>query len=378
MPRVQFASLAIAALLAGCAAGQDAPNVAAVPVLGAAVPVSRALPAAVPTPVIRTDKVLTRIAFGSCNHQLRSQDIWPVIGATSPDAMLMIGDNVYGDYGWEGDADLSSFRDAYAIQAADPRFSALRQSTPMLASWDDHDFGPNDSGGAFAFRELSEDLFESFWGSSAEVQSRPGIYDSLIAGPEGQRTQIVMLDTRFFRSSLTRLPYTEDWRPLGNYDRDPSPDVTMLGNAQWAWLETELAKPADLRLLVSSIQVLTDAHRYESWANMPRERERLMEMLASRNGGGLVLLSGDRHSGAIYSDSPAALGEEIHELTSSSLNLAFVRDDASEREPDPIRETDMIVVENFGLVDVDWSDRAVKLALHSDDGAEIVAKTVSF
>ena len=128
-------------------------------------------------------KTLTRIAFGSCNHQGRSQHMWSKIGAQNPDIFLAIGDNVYGDVGYQGEADLSSFINAYKQQATYPEFQALRSQVPMLATWDDHDFGPNDSGGAFAFKEWSEQLFESFWRSSNAVKSRPGIYDSMIAGP---------------------------------------------------------------------------------------------------------------------------------------------------------------------------------------------------
>ena len=332
----------------------------------------------VPGTPLDTASPLTRLAVGSCNHQSRSQDMWPNIAAAGPQLFLAIGDNVYGDYGYRGEADLGSFIRGYREQAAHPQFRAFRAAIPVLATWDDHDYGPNDSGGAFFGKEWSERLFEAFWNSPPEVRERPGIYQSAMIGPEGRRTQVILLDTRYFRGSLTELPYSEERRPLGNYAPDTSVGAEMLGEAQWAWLQRELAKPADLRIVASSIQVLTDAHDFESWENLPRERERLMRLLAGREDSGLVLLSGDRHSGAIYSDAPAALGERVHELTSSSMNLAFVSDDASEREPDTKRLTGMVTHENFGLVDIDWADRMLTLRLMDDAGVEIVARRVRF
>ncbi|WP_299323604.1 alkaline phosphatase D family protein [Parasphingopyxis sp.] len=336
------------------------------------------LPRANPGPAIDTSQAISRIAFGSCNHQHRHQTIWPVIANHNPDLFLMIGDNIYGDYGYRGEADLGTFAHGYRLQASHPEFRAFREQVPMLASWDDHDFGPNDSGGNFAFRERSEDLFESFWGSSAEVRARPGIYDSMVAGPEGQRIQIIMLDTRFFRDPLVSQPYSYERRPLGHYGITDDPGATMLGAAQWAWLEQELAEPADLRLIVSSIQILTDAHNYEKWGNMPLERERLYRALATRNGGGMVFLSGDRHSGAIYHGEPEALGEGVWELTSSSLNFSFASGDNSEREPDPLRRSGFMSDENFGFVDIDWAAGRVTLDLKAADGSSLHAETIAF
>ena len=332
----------------------------------------------VPGTSLDTAAPLTRLAVGSCNHQHRSQDIWARIAAAGPQAFLAIGDNVYGDHGYRGEADLASFVEAYRLQASHPEFRAFRAAVPVLATWDDHDFGPNDSGGSFFGREWSERLFETFWGSPAGVRGRPGVYQSVTIGPEGQRAQIIMLDTRFFRGELTELPYSEERRALGNYAPDTATGAEMLGKAQWRWLEGALAEPAELRIVVSSIQVLTDAHDFESWENLPRERERLMRSLAAREDSGLVLLSGDRHSGAIYAEEPAALGERVHELTASSLNLAFVSDDASEREPDAKRLTGMVTQENFGLVDIDWNARTLVLRLMDDRGAEIVSRRVTF
>ncbi len=338
------------------------------------------LPEAGPNPSLAGDTTLTRIAFGSCNHQSRSQHMWAQIAAQNPQLFLFIGDNNYGDQGWNGDATLGALRAAYEVQASTPELTDFRANIPMMVTWDDHDFGFNDGGANFAFRGWSETIFETFWNSTGEVRSRPGIYESRTFGTDGQRTQIIVLDTRYFRSDFERMPYTPQRPPLGPYVPSEDPSKTMLGDAQWEWLEQELAKPADLRIIVSSIQVLTDAHDYEAWESLPLERAKLYAMLTGREDSGMVMLSGDRHAGGIYTDTPeAGGGEQMWELTSSSLNYSFSSTEQNTaREPDPKRLTDFISEENFGLVDIDWNARSFTMSMRGSEGEERVTRTVNW
>lgn len=338
------------------------------------------LPVAPANASLAPDTAITRLAFGSCNHQSRSQEYWNVIAGDNPQAFLFIGDNNYGDQGWDGDPSLPTLRAAYTKQAATPELASFRAQVPMMITWDDHDYGMNDAGGNFAYRQWSETLFETFWGSTSEVQSRPGIYDSRMVGPEGQRTQIILLDTRYFRSPMNRMGYTPERPPLGVYLPNEDPAATMLGAQQWEWLKVELAKPADFRIIASSIQVLTDAHNYEGWLNFPLEREKLYMMLAGREDSGMVLLSGDRHAGGIYTEAPeAAGGETLWELTSSSLNFSFSTTERNTaREPDARRVTDFISEENYGLIDIDWKARTFTMTMNGNTGEEIVTRTVEW
>ena len=339
---------------------------------------SVAMPVAGPNPALAPATTLTRIAFGSCNHQSAPQHMWAQIAAQNPQLFLMIGDNVYGDNGWDADAGLESLRRSYALQASHPEFTGFRAKFPMMATWDDHDFGLNDAGGSFPFRRWGEALFESFWGSSDAVRARPGIYDSTITGPEGRRVQVILLDTRFFRSDLKRMAWSKDRPPLGSYLPDDSADKTVLGAEQWAWLAQELAKPADLRILVSSTQVITDAHQFEGWTNFPAERARLFDLLGRREASGLVLLSGDRHAGGIYKAEHG--GETLWELTSSSLNLAFGNNNeaSTAREPDPARVSQFFSVENYGLVDIDWKAKRVTMTLKGNTSATLASQTFAW
>ena len=333
------------------------------------------MPVAGPNPALAPATTLTRLAFGSCNHQSAPQHMWAQIAAQNPQLFLMIGDNVYGDNGWDADAGLESLRASYALQASHPEFAGFRAKSPMMATWDDHDFGLNDAGGSFPMRRWGEALFESFWSSSDPVRSRPGVYESTITGPEGKRVQVILLDTRYFRSDLKRAAWTRDRAPLGSYLPDESLDKTVLGEAQWVWLEAELAKPADVRIVVSSTQVITQAHQYEGWTNFPVERNRLLELLKGREASGLVILSGDRHAGGVYK--AVHKGETMWELTSSALNLASSDDvdKSTAREPDPSRVGKFYGIENYGLIDIDWKTKALTMTLKGNDSSTLTAQT---
>ena len=68
-----------------------------------------------------------------------------------------------------------------------------------------------------------------------------------------------------------------------------------MGKQQWEWFEQEIKRPADLTLVVSSIQMISDQHRFEKWGNYPHERKRLLKLIDDAKLPGVVLISGDRH-----------------------------------------------------------------------------------
>ncbi len=286
------------------------------------------LPVAAPNPELDDNTIIARFAFGSCQSENRSMAGWDVIAAQKPQAFLLIGDNVYGDTGSLVSADLPTLTASYRKLSARQEWDRFRRSVPMMTTWDDHDYGANDAGGSYAFKEQAERIYENYWQSSADVQSRPGVYESRFVGPAGKRVQFILLDTRFFRSDLVRMPYRDPAPALGWYIPNTDPKATILGDAQWRWLEAELAKPADLRFIVSSIQLLTTAHGYESWANFPRERERFLGLLAAKRVTNAVLLSGDRHAGALYKGTfpqpTTHCGKSPHRHSTSLLAKAMI------------------------------------------------------
>ncbi len=314
---------------------------------------------------LREDVSLRRIAFGSCNDQNKPQHIWSVVLDSRPDLFLFAGDNVYAS---ERPWSAARLDQAYAQQASTPIFARLRQTVPHMATWDDHDFGLNDGGASFSHKQAAKQAFLKFWAvpASDPMRQREGVYSARRFGPAGQRVQVIMLDTRWFRSDLRP---TDQRGAVGKerYLPDPDPAKTMLGPVQWAWLEAQLREDAQVRLIVSSIQVLAEGHGWERWGNFPLERQRLFDLIARTQARGVVFLSGDRHIGALYRETQG-VPYPLLDLTSSGLTHAWM--DASEAGPN--RQGGLVRELHFGTVDIDWPTGRLTLGLRGAGGETLL------
>ncbi len=324
--------------------------------------VIRPAAAAAARPAAATEP-LSRIVFGSCATQERPQPIWDAVLAANPQLLLMLGDNIYADT-----KDMTVMRAKYAKLAALPGFQAIRSTCPILATWDDHDLGSNDSGSDYPKKDESQSIFLDFFGDPPDSprRHRPGVYDSYAFGPEGKRVQVIMLDTRYFRSSpLTRKPARAG--DEGPYEANPDPNTTVLGANQWRWLAEQLRTPAEIRILVSSIQVVAEDHGWEKWMNFPHERERLFKLLSDTGAEGVILVSGDRHL-AELSMMDGGVGYPIYDLTSSGFNQASKS--WRRYEVNRHRVATMNWGDNFGVIAIDWNrpDPRISLQIRDVDG----------
>jgi len=345
---------------------------------------------------------LKTIAVGSCANQWIPNHAWQKIEGHNPDLMVMMGDNVYTDYhpsdetpidqeAWEENpfskkqmpADEQAmervFKQVYGMLAADKNFQSLRAKTPFIATWDDHDFGRNDVGMEFKYKELSRRIFLEFWDEpkgTPRWNQKDGIYTAYYYGPEEKRIQVIMLDNRFQRTAEYKLPH-EDYQKrynslnLGDYLANPGREARMLGDEQWAWLERELQKPAKLRIIVSSLQILAEFTGWEAWSLFPLERERLFKVIERSGAEGVILASGDVHYGEIVKldrkgDYP------LYEITASGLNQGWPKIPANEH-----RIGNYYDKANFGLIKVDWElpDPQITFEIRSDKDALILQHT---
>lgn len=282
------------------------------------------------------------IAFGSCAEQDKAQPILTTVVGKKPDLFMYLGDNIYGDT-----EDMGVLQGKYDKLAAKPEFQALRSAVPILSVWDDHDYGSNDAGKEYAKKAESKQIFMDFW-KVPEVSPRrmhEGIYGSERFESGGKTLQIVLLDTRWFRDALK---FSEGPPNKNDYQPDADPTKTLLGEAQWQWLDAELRKPADVRILVSSIQFAHAYNGYESWNNLPLEQTRMVRTLRTTGAKGVVFLSGDVHWGEI-SVRKFDEGYPLIDVTSSGLTEEWPRTEANMyRIGDPVSDN------NFGMLDIDW------------------------
>jgi alkaline phosphatase D len=304
-----------------------------------------------------------KIDFASCMEQSRPQPMWDTVLADRPDFFVFAGDSVYAD---RPPFSVHALRDAYATQEAVPGFMRLRSTVPHMAIWDDGDFGQNDGGAEFPFKQQSKDEFLKFWRAPAgDVRrAREGLYDARTIGTPGRQVQVIVLDMRWFRSPLKA---TDQRNAPGKerYVPDADPARTMLGAQQWAWLEEQLKQPAELRLVVSSIQVVAEGHGWERWGNLPLERRKLYDLVRNTRAKGVVFLSGDRHIGAIYREA-SGTPYPLYDITSSGVTHSF----ESNNEAGPNRIGPPFTGLNFGSIEIDWASRAIELSVKDIRGAK--------
>jgi len=271
-----------------------------------------------------------KIGLGSCLDQDYPQPIWQSIKKEDLNYFIFLGDNVYGDtrYG-----SLRKMKSAYDKQKK--VLPDFLNDISIFSIWDDHDFGINDGGADYRFKRQAQELYLDFWDITKDDDrsNREGIYFSKNEIFFNKKFKFIFLDTRFFRSKLKG--------KKSNYVENIEPDATILGNAQWTWLENELKSDFDFLFIFSSIQIIAKDHRFEKWSNFPNERAKLFELLEKFNDK-TILFSGDRHRAGIYRKNG------IIEVTSSSMN----------KPGSSFNETDSYLIgktypqENYGVLEI--------------------------
>ena len=305
---------------------------------------------------VYTDKVI--ITFGSCNKHDSENVFWDDILAQKPDAFIWGGDIVYADTD-----EVNKIRAFYQMQNKVPAYASLKEQVFITGTWDDHDYGLNDGGEEFVAKKASQQAFLDFMDVPMDSprRKRGGVYSSqLIAKPNGL-VKIINLDTRYFRTGLTN-----DARKGRRYKPNPTGAGTILGAAQWKWLEKELlSSKADFNLIVSSIQFLSDEHGFEKWANHPSEVEKLKKLIAKSKAKGVIVLSGDRHISEFSKTNIDGLPYPLIDFTSSGLTHSY---SSFSGEANPYRVKEVIATPSFGLLVLDLTTNEVSMKIMGDNG----------
>jgi len=295
---------------------------------------------------VLSDEPLRCVAFGSCNDQTRDQSYWQWIARENPQLWLWLGDNIYADK-----ATLGQRRSWYRSLKENPYYKKFIDQVPVLGTWDDHDYYDENADGSYEEKDASKALMLEFMGVPQHdpVWSRPGIFQSYNFGPVGQRTQIILLDLRYFQNKQKT-------------------QRSLLGELQWQFLEDEIrSSTADLILIGSSLNVCSPVavSSLEGWQGFPAEKQRLYNVLASTDIP-CVLMSGDRHMGEIYRII-LPNGKPVYEVMSSGLTHAV-----GVRLPSKERQGDLVGRKNFGMIRIDWTGIGpeVQISLQSAERPE--------
>ena len=222
-----------------------------------------------------------KLAFGGgAGYVPENERMWTTIERTEPDAMLLLGDNVYID----DPESIEMQQYTYQRRQSRPEWRALTAHTPVYTIWDDHDFSTNDSWGGpdidvpFWKSEWVYPIFRQNWANPGYGggNSQPGCWYSFQIGD----VDFVMLDCRYYRSTPRR------------------PEPTMLGPVQLAWLKEELrACQGTFKVICSSVpwDYRTKGDSLDTWNGFQQEREEILGFIESEKIDGVLLMSADRH-----------------------------------------------------------------------------------
>ncbi|KOY88184.1 hypothetical protein AD998_12405 [bacterium 336/3] len=301
-----------------------------------------------------------KIAFGSCGHQDHSLPIFDVVVKHRPNLFVFLGDNIYGDT-----YNMDTLKAKYQKLGRKSSFLNLKKNTPIIATWDDHDYGANDIGRHYPFKAQSKEIFLDFFEEpkNSERRKHKGIYTSYFYHFQDKKIQVILLDNRTFRDDL--IPYHSSFKKEKRhqfYDFDYLPyqtsDSTFLGNEQWQWLEKELLKPADIRIIGSGSQFGIELNGYEAWANFPHEQKRMLNLIKKTKANGIIFMSGDVHYAEISKLQDPDL-YPIYDITSSGLSSTW-----HFATPNKNRIEGPIMENHFGLLTIsDEKNPTIKMEI---------------
>lgn len=189
---------------------------------------------------------------------------------------------------------------------AQPVLQNLLKAMPQLATWDDHDYGPNDIGKSYILKEESRKVFMNYFCNPSYGENGQGIYTMQSWGD----VDIFMTDDRWFRS--------ED-KMADSVNGKPNPSKRMLGEQQMEWLKNSLLfSQATFKIIMIGSQVLNPLSPFEKLGQYPVEYNELMDFLKDNKISGVLFLSGDRHhSEVIKVDRPGTYS--LYDITVSPL-----------------------------------------------------------
>ena len=298
-----------------------------------------------PTETPITSEVFT-IAFGSCNKEYLPQVMWQDIIHQDPDLWIWLGDNIYGD-----SEVIDSLKAKYQKVKSEPGYQQLKSVADIIGTWDDHDYGKNDGGYEFTAKEGSQQAFLDFFDVPQDDprRTREGVYSKYDYTLGYLKIKVLLLDSRYHRDTVDRIDGVYQTNETG----------TVLGEAQWSWLEKELTQSeADVHIIGNGIQYLAQEHRFEKWANFPNERKKLLDLIAKSKAKGVVLISGDRHIAEVSEVHVEGMEYPVRDITASGLTHSY---EQAGDEPNRHRISPLIGMKNFGLITISASEAQVLL-----------------
>lgn len=255
----------------------------------------------------------SRIALLSCvNDFLYWSPNWKRLETEKPDAVFMIGDNVYANHSSafkQVDADEAHLWGRYVHTFQKVRFYRMKKLIPTFAIWDDHDYGQNNGDWTFPLKSQVRTLFSAFF---ARINQPDWKMDHIEFGPslatklEAFGIDFYFLDDRWYKAKTKQ-----------------NGVVGLFGDEQEDWLFRNLASGDQKRpvWLISGMQYFYEyKKRGEGYLKLfPDDFWSFMGRIKA-SGRKVIFLSGDIHFSDYLKIEPAILGYETREVTASAMH----------------------------------------------------------
>lgn len=249
--------------------------------------------------------------------------IFDTMRKTNPDFMIWMGDNVY--FLSEEWNEYESMNKKMLDYRKEKHINRFLNNQPNYSTWDDHDFGPDNSHGGFDNKEMTKAIFNKFW---ENPRTRPDSLAGIFYKFSHADADFFIMDSRF-----NRVPGQE-----------------MYGKAQLDWLKEELKESnATFKFIVSGTQSIPSTYG-EDWGDYGTEKANFLQFIEEENITGLIFFSGDTH----YAELNKLEREDNYplvEITSSALTSPTFP--GAEKSNKGIRELDSFSKKkNFGHISI--------------------------
>lgn len=279
------------------------------------------------------------------NYQILSE-----IPKTNPDFMLWLGDNIYlREADWDSFTGIT-YRYTHTRQV--PEMKNILANVSNYATWDDHDYGPNDSDRGYSQKQNAWKAFNLFWANPAtQIFPEGGVTNTFEWGD----AQFFLLDNRFFRSPNNRI----------------TGEKSYLGKQQLDWVIDALSfSKATFKFIVVGGQVLNPTAIYETFAQYPEELSILLNEIHVNKIEGVIFLTGDRHHSEITQlVRPNAY--PLFDITASPLTAGI---SVGHPEENPMRIVNSKIDEhNFASITISGKrkERIIGIQFYSSEGKKL-------
>lgn len=245
--------------------------------------------------LVRKDNRVS-VAFASC-VDIEPNGIWKEMAKLQVDTVCLMGDTPYID-----SSNLRTVRDRHRRFLQMPDLAALGSHTPVIGTWDDHDFGRNNGNGRNMMKGKGDTRrgFVEYRAHSQFGNGTEGVYHKVDLG----MMDVFLLDPRYFSQT------------------EPSPvdktQPTCFGADQWKWLLKNLRESKAPFKVLATGSIWQDKKNSETddmftyWY----ERDALLDFIKAEKIGGVVLLGGDIHV-ARHLIHPQRVGYDLHDFVIS-------------------------------------------------------------